>query len=149
ILAVASSFVRDLIEKRGKSGLRVSKVSNTIVALLTITSAYLAYLRLGFVVDLSVLTSVLLLPLAPVTIAAWLAPHESKGDTQKKAALTSLLVGTSLAFSFALMLGPRKTFLTSYYGLPISALILIVTSLITLAGYVTSRVRSHSPGSDR
>jgi len=149
ILAVASSFVRDLIEKRGKSGLSVSKVSNTIVALLTITSAYLAYLRLGFVVDLSVLTSVLLLPLAPVTIAAWLAPHESKGDTQKKAALTSLLVGTSLAFSFALMLGPRKTFLTSYYGLPISALILIVTSLITLAGYVTSRVRSHSPGSDR
>ncbi len=140
ILTVASSFVRDLIEKRGVSGVSVFKLSNTIVALLTIASAYLAYLRLGFVVDLSVLTSVLLLPLAPVTIAAWLAPHESRGRVQRGAALLSLLVGASTAFGFALTLGPRRTFLTSYYGLPVSALILIITSITTLAGYVIPKL---------
>lgn len=144
ILTVTSSFVRDLIEKRGVSNVNVFKLSNAIVALLTITSAYLAYLKPGFVVDLSVLTSVLLLPLAPITIAAWLAPHESRGNTQKKAALLSLLTGTSLAFSFAIMLGPKETFLKSYYGLPISALILIVTTIITTAGYISPKLTKAS-----
>lgn len=140
ILAVASSFVRDLVEKRGVSGVSVFKLSNTIVALLTIASAYLAYLRLGVVVDLSVLTSVLLLPLAPATIAAWLAPSESRGKIQRGAALLSLLIGAFTAFGFALVLGPRKTFLTSYYGLPVSALILIITSITTIAGYVVPKL---------
>lgn len=139
ILTVASSFFRDFIEKRGVSGVSVFKLSNTIVALLTIASAYLAHLRLGFVVDLSVLTSVLLLPLAPVTVAAWLAPHESRGGF-RGAALLSLLIGAFTAFGFALSLGPRKTFLTSYYGLPVSALILIITSITTLTGYVIPKL---------
>ncbi len=143
ILTVASSFVRDLIEKRGVGNVSVLKLSNTIVTLLTITSAYLAYIRLGFVVDLSVLTSVLLLPLAPVTIAALLMPRESKDCVMRRAALLSLLVGTFISFSFALVLGPRKTFLTSYYGLPVSALTLIITSAIMLSGYVISRLRKN------
>ncbi|MEM0085460.1 MAG: sodium:solute symporter family protein [Zestosphaera sp.] len=142
ILTVASSFVRDLIERRGVSSVNVLKLSNTIVALLTIASAYLAYTRLGFVVDLSVLTSVLLLPLAPVTIAAWLAPHKSKYGAPKKAALLSLLVGTLTAFISALTLGPRKTFLTSYYGLPISAIILIMTSIIVFVGYTIPELKT-------
>lgn len=142
VLTVASSFVRDLIEKRGVGNIGILKWSNVVVALLTIASAYLAYARLGFVVDLSVLTSVLLLPLAPVTIAAWLAPHRSRGGIPKKAALLSLLAGTFIAFGFALTLGPRKTFLTSYYGLPISALILITASIIVFAGYAIQELKT-------
>ncbi|MEM2020760.1 MAG: sodium:solute symporter family protein [Zestosphaera sp.] len=139
VLAVASSFVRDLIEKRRWLNVNIFHVSNVMVTLLTIISSLLAFMRVGFVVDLSVLTSVLLLPLAPVTVVAWVAPHTVKGRPQRIAALTAVAVGFAMSFALAATLGPRRTFLTTYYGLPISALVLITSTIVFLAGIITSR----------
>ncbi|MCS7097720.1 MAG: sodium:solute symporter family protein [Candidatus Methanomethyliaceae archaeon] len=141
VLAVASSFVRDLIEKRGLKNINTLRASNIIVAFIIIISAILAYLRIGFVVDLSVLTSVMLLPLAPVTIAAWLMPNVIKKPFSRKFASISLILGFFMALIFAIYLGPRRTFLTSYFGLPISAIILILSTIIVIIGCLIERIR--------
>ncbi|MEM0101308.1 MAG: sodium:solute symporter family protein [Candidatus Methanomethyliaceae archaeon] len=140
ILAVASSFIRDFIERRNLKTNTI-RFSNTIVALLTIVSAFLAYLRIGFVVDLSVLTSVMLIPLAPITIAAWLFPKISKEKLVRKSALISLIVSFSIAFIFAILLGPRRTFLTSYFGLPLSIIILTIATIIVIIGYIIEGIK--------
>ena len=129
-LSVASSFVRDFYEKRvGRyEGRKSILLSNTIVAILVIVSAIVAYFRPGFVVEMSVLSSVILLPLAPVTIAGWICRRVKGGGVW---ALISILVGVFIALLGAFIYGPKKAFITTWDGLPISAWVLI-TSVITL-----------------
>ncbi|MEM0297762.1 MAG: sodium:solute symporter family protein [Zestosphaera sp.] len=148
ILAVASSFVRDVIESRGKPDLNTYRISNVIVAALTLISSTLAFMKVGFVVDLSVLTSVLLLPLAPVTIVAWITPHASRKRPVKVASLLSILAGFAVAITHASILGPRRTFLTSYYGVPVSVLVLMVATAVMLAGFTALKLREKVLTSD-
>jgi len=140
ILSVASSFVRDFYERRvsNVSPRKSFTIANAVVAALVIAATLIAYLRPGFVVEMSVLSSVILLPLAPVTLAGWLYPSKAGGRVTYYGAVTALLVGVGLALWGALTYGPRKAFLTNLYGLPLSAWILITSSAITIASYALS-----------
>jgi len=141
VLAVASSFVRDIYEK-AFSGKHSLKVANALVLTLSVAAAGIALLRTGFIVDLSVLTSVILLPLAPITILAWLNPNISKSKEARAAAIASVALGVAIALSAATYLGPRATFLSSWGGLPISLWVLITSTSITLIGFTLGKLRS-------
>jgi len=104
-----------------------------IDAVLVAASTLLAWARIGVIVDLSVLTSVILLPLAPVTIAGVLL-REKTGRAGRLAALLSIVSGVSLATYYAATLGPRKAFTTQVLGMPISGLALLVSTIIITVG---------------
>ncbi len=141
VLAVASSFVRDVYEKafRGKHPLRVA---NALVLALSMAAAGIAFLRTGFIVDLSVLTSVILLPLAPTTILAWFNPNVSRSREARIAAIASITSGVVLALGAATYLGPRATFLSNWGGLPISFWVLTTSTIISLIGFTLGKLKS-------
>ncbi|MEM0282419.1 MAG: sodium:solute symporter family protein, partial [Desulfurococcaceae archaeon] len=113
-------------------------VARIIDAVLVLAAALVASTGAGFIVDLSVLTSVILLPLAPVTILAVLKHGEFSKYT-KLAALVSLVAGTLLATYYAITLGPRRAFREMIMGLPLSIWVLVLSSMIMLVGYFIDR----------
>jgi len=143
VLSVASSFVRDFYERRlpRASPRRSYALSNLVVACLIVLSALIAYARPGFVVEMSVLSSVLLLPLAPITLLAWLSPSRAKDAALRAGATASLLVGVGVALCCAIVYGPRRAFTANILGLPLSAWILAITSAIALAPLALRRTR--------
>ncbi|MEM3967649.1 MAG: MATE family efflux transporter [Ignisphaera sp.] len=84
-------------------------VARIIDAVLVLATALIASTEAGFIIDLSVLTSVILLPLATVTILAVLKHGEFSKYT-KLAALVSLVAGTLPATYHATTLRPRRAF---------------------------------------
>ncbi|MEM1982900.1 MAG: sodium:solute symporter family protein [Sulfolobales archaeon] len=136
ILSIASSIVRDFYEVRTRSvsGRSILFYSNLVVVGLTVVSMLVAYLRPGFIVEMSVLSSVILLPLAPITIIGWLSP--SKAKELRYGALVGLVGGVVFALYSALIYGPLKTFLAVSYGLPISCWILLISSSSLLLNYL-------------
>ena len=139
ILSVASSFVRDFYERRVRViNHRTSLlISLCIVTSLVVVASLVAYFRPGFIVELSVLSSVILLPLAPITITGWVF---EKVSNVKIEALSSLLVGFIMALSAAVIYGPKRAFITTWVGLPISAWVLIISTVILLAGLIRSKL---------
>jgi SSS family solute:Na+ symporter len=127
VLAVSGSVLTST-SRRGN--LLLARV---IDAVLVAASTLLAWARIGVIVDLSVLTSVILLPLAPVTIAGVLL-WEKTGRASRLAALLSIVSGVSLATYYAATLGPRKAFTTQVLGMPISGLALLVSTIIITVG---------------
>lgn len=127
VLAVSGS-VMSLMER--KRGLIIARLIDGILVFL---AAILATMRIGFIVELSVLTSVLLLPLVPITILGVLWDG-CKNNVSKSFAIVSLITGTGLASYYAIILGPRKAFIELILGLPLSLWVLIVSSLIILIG---------------
>ncbi|MEM0368885.1 MAG: sodium:solute symporter family protein [Desulfurococcaceae archaeon] len=132
VLAVSGSIVSSVH--------RLNKllVARIIDAVLVLAAALVASTGAGFIVDLSVLTSVILLPLAPVTILAVLKHGEFSKYT-KLAALVSLVAGTLLATYYAITLGPRRAFREMIMGLPLSIWVLVLSSMIMLVGYFIDR----------
>jgi len=57
-------------------------------------------------------------------------------------ALMSLLAGSIMALSAAVIYGPKKAFITTWIGLPISAWILITSTVILLIGFIRSKYLS-------
>lgn len=143
ILSVASSFVRDFYERRARvvSPRRSYVLSNAVVACLVALAALIAYARPGFIVEMSVLSSVVLLPLAPITLLAWLRPSRSISSAVKMGAVAALLAGVGVALYGAVVYGPRKAFVVSWGPLPISAWILLISSLAVLMPLSFSKVR--------
>ena len=141
ILSVASSFVRDFYERRVKVvNHKISMlISLCIVTSLIVIASLVAYFRPGFIVELSVLSSVILLPLAPLTIMGWILGNVRKVRIE---ALTSLLAGSIIALSAAVIYGPKKSFITTWIGLPISAWVLIISTVILLIGIIRSKYLS-------
>ncbi|MET1160519.1 MAG: sodium:solute symporter family protein [Thermoprotei archaeon] len=131
ILTLASCIQRDVYRGRGDSRRELIVGYIVIVVLVAITSI-VALLRPGFVVELSVLSSVLLLPLAPVTITAWITPEKVRD--RYRSALTAITIGFGIGVYAALVYGPRKAFIQTILGLPISLWILLVSSAILVAG---------------
>ena len=133
ILTLSSTAARDLYSKlatnpKPRAELMIGYIT---VVLLTLLVSFIAWLRPGFVVELSVLSSVILLPLAPITITAWIKPENVKGKAPY--ATTALLVGVGIGVYAALIYGAKKAFITAWLGLPISAWILIISTIIMLA----------------
>lgn len=136
ILSIASSIVRDFYEvrTRGVSAKNILLYSNLVVVGLTVVSMLVAYLRPGFIVEMSVLSSVILLPLAPITIIGWLSP--SKAKELRYGALVGLVGGVVFAIYNALLYGPIRTFLAVSYGLPISCWVMLISSSALLLNYL-------------
>ncbi|MEM0497422.1 MAG: hypothetical protein QXR22_04415, partial [Acidilobaceae archaeon] len=108
------------------------------ISLFTIISALVAYMRIGYIVDLAVLTTVMLLPLAPATLACWL--------NIKAPAWSTIL---SIISGFLLVLGlivvyerPVTVFLLTVKGIPISIIILLVSGIVLSLGIVIEKLRS-------
>jgi len=141
VLSIASSFVRDFYEKRiSKVDHRKSIIlANIVVLILILLASIVAYLRPGFVVEMSVLSSVILLPLAPITLTAWILRSSSK---LKYEAFTALVIGASIALVSAFIYGPKRSFITTWLGLPISSWVLILSTTIMVIGLIRARFRS-------
>jgi SSS family solute:Na+ symporter len=133
VLAVSGSVVSLLTR-------RTLTLARTIDAVLVAASAIVALMGVGFIVDLSVLTSVILLPLAPVTILG-VYKHNRTSKVKAHFAIMSLIIGVGLGTYYALVLGPRRAFREVVSGLPISAWILLVSGLVLLVGYTIEAIR--------
>jgi SSS family solute:Na+ symporter len=135
ILSVTSSIVRDFYESKLRvSSREVLVVSNIVVITLTVITALIAYLRPGFIVEMSVLSSVILLPLTPITIVSWLGVKDL--ENLKYGAVTALICGVSIAVYNALIYGPVKAFLTTVLEIPISLWVLTISTSILIINYV-------------
>ncbi|MCS7108735.1 MAG: sodium:solute symporter family protein [Sulfolobales archaeon] len=142
ILSIASSIIRDFYEvgARKVSAGRILLYSNLVVVCLTVISMLVAYLRPGFVVEMSVLSSVILLPLAPITITGWLSPTRAKKLIP--GAVAGLVGGAAFALYNALIYGPVRTFLAVSYGLPISFWVLAIATASILVNYLFINLKS-------
>ncbi|MCX8198583.1 MAG: sodium:solute symporter family protein [Sulfolobales archaeon] len=131
VLTVASSITRDLYERRiSVPNQRVSRAVTTIsIVSLTIVAALATYYRPAFIVDLSVLSSVMLIPLAPITI---IGVYSKPSRAKSYFALTSLLVGCGLTMALAIIKGPIRVLRETLMGIPISLLILVISTIIML-----------------
>jgi SSS family solute:Na+ symporter len=132
VLAVSGSVLSTLSESSSLLAARI------LDALLVLSAAIVALTNVGFIVDLSVLTSVILLPLAPITILA-VYKHGVFKKHVKTSAILSLLAGTGLATYYAVELGPRRAFRESINGLPLSLWVLLVSTLILVTGYMVDK----------
>ncbi len=140
ILTVTSSIIRDFYESRVRSASPTKLLTATSITIITLTalSSIIAYLRPSFIVEMSVISSVILLPLAPITLIAWINHREAR--KLRYGAIASLIIGTSISMLAATSYGPAKSFLITFYGLPLSAWVLITSSLIMLVNYLTNAV---------
>lgn len=129
ILSIVSSFVRDVFEKRldVRDHRRSIIVARIVTSVLVVVAALVAYTKPGFIVDMAVLSSVILLPIAPITILAWLKPGLVKKDLVRTGAYIGLLTGFIIALSGAVYYGPKNAFLKSIGGAPLSAIVLLTT----------------------
>jgi SSS family solute:Na+ symporter len=144
VLTLSSTASRDLYVNalKGREE-RMIWVGRASIVIILAVLASVAYLRPGFIVDLSVLTSALLLPLAPVTLVGWLFKEKLKSGSGY-AALASLLTGFAIGISWALVNGARKALLTPILGIPSSAFILIVSSAVLGAGLIAQHIITSS-----
>ncbi|QOR94220.1 sodium:solute symporter family protein [Thermosphaera chiliense] len=139
VLSVSSSVFKDILNREEKS-LRAAFIINL---LLTLTASGLAILRLGYIVDLSVLTSVLLLPLAPITLLGiW---RQGKLFTASRiAAVAAIVTGAGIGVYGFIAYGAAKTFTMSYLHLPISAWVLLSSTIILVLGSMVDELRRKS-----
>ncbi len=130
ILTLASSASRDI----GGIALRLPEEKRLLIGRLAVVVfaliiAAVAAARAAYIVALSVLSSMMLLSLAPATLLAWLG---RRGDPRLAAA--SIVVGPLAVAAALLYLGdPRKVFTFTLLGLPLSAWILVASSALALA----------------
>ncbi len=129
VLTLSSTASRDVYQRYlggdDRTAINLGRIS--ILILLLILS-YVAYLRIGFIVDLSVLASALLLPLAPVTLIGWF--YGRRGRIMGYAAALSLFSGFLIGLYWALIHGARKSLVTPIMGLPPTLFILAVSTII-------------------
>jgi len=135
ILTLASSSSRDLAYRLDERGRMV--VGYASIALFTIAALAVAYLRLGFIVDLAVLTSLMLLPLAPATLACWLNIRASHRTAIASIALGFTVVLIAVASNIE---KPSKALLATYLGIPISILVLAISTMTLALGLIVERL---------
>jgi len=127
LLTLSSTTSYDLVRDPAKRR-RAALASIVLVALVM---AAIALARGGTIVDLSVLSSLILLSLAPPTIAAWLG---LRGDAR----LAAMAVATGPLLVIVELirqdLNARAVLTASYLGVPVSAYILVLSTLLTIAG---------------
>ncbi len=134
ILTLASSTSRDIYRYKEYR----KTITYTAIILLVLITMIIALLKPGFVVELSVLSSLMLLPLAPVTLTAWVNPWLPKKLGLGKTALPAVLSGFTIGFIAAIVYGPKKAFITPILGLPVSAWVLITSTLVLFIPVIRS-----------
>ncbi|MEZ0394482.1 MAG: sodium:solute symporter family protein [Desulfurococcaceae archaeon] len=139
IVAAALSTINGIVMGVSSSLVKAFSASETVGvavavdALLSALAGLLAYLRAGYIVDLSVLSSVLLLPFAPVTLAGLVLERERLAGA-RHFALAAIAVGALGGFAAFVTVGPAGTFTAAPLGLPVPAWILLASTLVLLAG---------------
>lgn len=102
----------------------------------TAISAAVAATRVGYIVDLAVLTTTMLLPLVPVTLLAWMgirAPGWS--------AVLSVIAGFATVIAMMISFeSPRTVFLLYLYGLPSSLIVIAVSGAVLVMGVIVQRI---------
>jgi len=131
VLTLSSSLFKDILGQAVKVRKELRLVYAITVALIALI-AMVALAKPGFVIELSVLSSVMLLPLAPITLAAWIKPEKASG--KHKVALLSLLAGVIIGLYAAVIVGPEATFTMALLNAPLSLWILIISSTIVFLG---------------
>lgn len=131
MLALSSTASRDVYQRylRGDEGKAIN-VGRAFFFLLLVILSYVAHLKIGFIVDLSVLASALLLPLAPVTLVGWF--YRRKDRLLAYSAFLSLLSGFLIGLYWALIHGARRSLITPIFGLPPTLFILLVSTAVVL-----------------
>ena len=119
VLSIASALVREV--GRGKM------LAYTSIVFVNFVAASIASTKPAPIVEMSVLSSLLLLPLAPASIYAVYRPHEA--NNHRIAATASILAGVIVAFAAAILLGPRKTLTTLVAGIPVPLIVLTVSTI--------------------
>ncbi len=138
VLALSSTASRDVYQRYlGGDDRTAINLGRASILILLLVLSYVAYLRIGFIVDLSVLASALLLPLAPVTLIGWFYGRRSR--IMGYAAVLSLSSGFLIGFYWALVHGARKSLITPIMGLPPTLFILVVSTIIMVVPLVFGR----------
>ncbi|MCE4604504.1 MAG: sodium:solute symporter family protein [Aeropyrum sp.] len=136
ILTLASSASRDIggyflgLSERGRL-----RLGYAAAVLFTVLMGGFAMMRVGYIVQLSVISSVMLLGLAPVTLAAWLGfkPRAS-------ASITSIILGPLATVLTALKTGSLAVSpATPIVGVPLSVWVLVLSTAIVAAGIYLNR----------
>jgi len=142
ILTLATAAARDLYAslREGVSDRTLINVGRGAAVALALIAATVAVFRPGFIVELSVLSSVMLLPLAPITLAAWLL-HRRLGRYSRVAAITALVAGFTVALTHAVILGGKRALATPIAGIPYSGVVLLTSTAILAMGLVTDAVQ--------
>jgi len=128
IISVSSSLFTEFLH--GKKNLAYSAALDLA---LTFIASIAAYLRPAYIVELSVITSLFLLPLAPITIAGLKAESYIRRASRLSAA-AALIVGDALALLALKAVGASAVFTSEFLGLPISALVLLISSAAVAIG---------------
>ena len=129
VLAVSSSVVKDVLSRENLTTSRI------IEAILVIMAALIALQNIAFIVELSVLTSVILLPLAPIIV---LGVYKSNSIREKTriTSILALIVGVSIALIYSILYGPRSAFVQPIQGLPLSFWVIAISTIILVIGYL-------------
>jgi len=136
ILSLASSISRDLAY-RLEERLRLVAGYTSIIAFTAVT-LIVAYLRLGFIVDLAVLTSLMLLAIAPVTLGCWLNIRAPPWAALASIAAGFLVVAIAIAENID---KPTRALLETPLGIPIAILVLLTSTTILLLGALIQKAR--------
>ncbi len=131
LLTLASTASIDLAPENASEK---QKKQLGILALLIvgIVMAAVAYSRISYIVGLSVLSSVMLLGLAPVTLALL----AGRRIDSKYAAMSILLAPIISIIGLIIWHNPVKVFVSTVYNIPLSAWILLGSTLFTIIGMI-------------
>ncbi len=140
VLTLSSTVSRDIYTKflggREEKAVTIGRLS--IVAIIGVLSVF-AYFRPDFIVELSVLSSALLLPLAPVTIYAWVVGGRRRG--MKVWATAALLSGFAFQLTWALIHGARLSLVRQVLpGIPSTLVTLLLATGILCLGHLIGGV---------
>lgn len=125
LLTLSSVVAVDLVEG---SEAKKRKATLTAIIIVGVLMAAVAIPRVSYIVQLSVLSSLILLSLAPVTIAAW-----TRGISNSTLATLSILTGPVIVAIVTIVKGsPLAAFAATVLGLPIAAWILVISTVILL-----------------
>ena len=137
ILTLSGTTSRDVVRPRDERTRLL--VGYATAAGILAAMAALAWKRVGFIVLLSVLSSLMLLSLAPPIIASWLG---ARGNPRLASIAMSIGPLTVILVAWANGWDPVATFLERIMGIPVSAVILAASTIITLAAIATGEKSS-------
>lgn len=136
ILTLASTTSRDVVRPRDERARLL--IGYATAAGILVAMGALAWKRVGFIVLLSVLSSLMLLSLAPPIIAAWLG---ARGDPRLVSAAMAVGPLTVTLAAWANGWDPLATFLERIMGVPISIIILLSSTILTLIAHYYREIR--------
>lgn len=127
ILTVTSSIVREFYEKTvSKPVEKKSFIISTIsIIIMSLAAMFIALIKPAYIIELSVISSVMLLPLAPITIVGF-CKKQSSGAIY---AYISLILGFVITLVLSILYGPSRVLGMSYLNIPIVLWVLVLSTI--------------------